>query len=90
MISPNVLAPRPERQLGVSCGIVDRFLNPKLVHSDKRIRTVSFKVRPIAQIGAGRVVGKTLPIPIEHRAITFESDKVEPAIRNERLDLTQC
>ena len=52
------------RRQSPELSVADRLLNPESVHSNKRIRIVGFKARPIAQIRGGRVVGKASTVLI--------------------------
>ena len=65
---------------GRSISATNRLLNPELVHSSKGIRIVCLKARPVAQIGAGRVVGETRAVLMEHARIQFEADEVQPGV----------
>jgi hypothetical protein len=58
--------------------VTDRLLYPEFVHLDERIRIVGLKARPVTQIGAGRVVGKTCAVLMKHLGIQLEADELEP------------
>ena len=60
-----------------------RLLNPELVHSGKRIRIVGLKGPPVAQIGAGPIVGKAYAILMQDAAIQFETDELKAEIGEE-------
>ena len=55
-----------------------RLLNPKLIHSDERIRIVGLKPCPVAQIDGGRVIGKPHAVLVQHSGIQLETDELEP------------
>jgi hypothetical protein len=60
-----------------------RLLDPKLVHSGKRIRMVGLKGGPVAQLSAARIVGKAYPILMQDAAIQFETDELKAEIGKE-------
>jgi hypothetical protein len=55
----------------------DGLLYPELVHSDERIRIVSLKTRPVAQISAKRIVRKACAILMKHLGINLEADEMQ-------------